>query len=372
MPLLLLLLSLMVGWLSPPPVLSGPVGQSAPIRPDATALADDLNYAGLAEALAESCRYYDRQPEQIYGVCDQRLSATQLSRAYGRLIRHLQTSDTSTLAAFLAANFRLCQATSLLVTGYYSPVLAGSLQPSATYRFPIYAPPQEAELRRRSRAEIDASTDLQNYALAYLADPLDLFFLHVQGSGILQLPDKSRVLVSYAADNGRPYSSIGALLIRAGKLSRQEVSLATIRAYLSNHPAEQQEILQHNERYIFFSLSEPGTGDIQARGSLGLPLTNGRSVAMDDGHYPPGLLGILSSRLPHPTADNRVERRPFSRLVTHQDSGAAIKGRHRLDLYLGQGDEAGRYAGEMKESGTFTILIPNLSFQADHSKIQHR
>ncbi|PLX48416.1 MAG: transglycosylase [Desulfobulbaceae bacterium] len=369
MPLFLLLLSLMIGRLAPTPVLAETIYPSASAR---AAITDDLNYAGLVTALAESRRYYDGRPEQTYTVCGEQLSAAELSRAYGRLSHHLQTADTASLAAYLTANFRLCHPTSMLVTGYYSPVLAGSRQPSATYRFPIYAPPSEAELRRRSRAEIDASTDMQEYTLAYLADPLDLFFLHVQGSGIIELPDNSRLLVSYAADNGRPYSSIGALLIRTGKLSRPEVSLSTIRAYLTNHPEEQRAILQHNERYIFFGLSEPDADGIQARGSLGLPLTEGRSAAMDDAHYPPGLLGILSSTLPHPTAAHRVQRRPLNRLVVHQDSGAAIKGKDRLDLYLGQGDEAGRYAGEMKERGTFTILIPNLSFRADHSKIQHR
>ncbi len=139
--------------------------------------------------------------------------------------------------------------------------------------------------------------------------------------------------------------------------------MATIHRYLTDHPGQMTRILNLNERFIFFQLSPPQSGDIIPTGSLGYPLTTGRSVAMDAGYYPPGILGILTGRLPHFAKDGKVSWQPFSRLVTHQDSGAAIKGPHRLDLYMGSGQGAGQAAGIMKERGSFAILTPNLSLR---------
>jgi membrane-bound lytic murein transglycosylase A len=210
---------------------------------------------------------------------------------------------------------------------------------------------------------------LAGYEIAYLADPIDLFFLHVQGSGIIELPDGDKRLASFAGDNGKPYTSIGRVLIQEGKLNKEEVNLASIQAYLTAHPEQKQRILHSNQRYIFFRLSDPESADIVPSGSLGLPLTAGRSVAMDSQFYPPGILGVLTGQRPHVMNTGEVSWLPFQRLVTHQDSGAAIKGSHRLDLYMGTGQQAGQAAGLMKEKGSFAILIPNLSLRQVHSKI---
>lgn len=342
--------------------------QSSPLPP-LLALADDLEYRGLAAALKQSCRYYDKAPDRIYDVCGQRLSGRELSHAYRQLISRLQEQTTAEILPFLAENFSACQPAPLLVTGYYTPVLDGSLIPTASHRFPLHALPDQEDLRRLRRQEITGSNKLKDHEIAYLTDPVDLFFLQVQGSGILKLPDNSRRLAAYAGSNGRPYTSIGKILIQEGKMTKEEVSLATIHRYLSDHPQQRERILNLNERFIFFRLIAPEAAELAPRGSLGSPLTPGRSVAMDGSHYPPGIMGILTSRRPFFDKEGRLSWQPFGRLVTHQDSGAAIKGRHRLDLYLGSGPQNGQAAGLMKEEGNFVMLIPNLSFQHVHSII---
>jgi membrane-bound lytic murein transglycosylase A len=322
------------------------------------AFADDLDFRGLDRALAQSRRYYDTVPDRLFSLCGQHFSGRQLSHAYGLLENRLLTSPPPNIASWLAAHFSLCDPAPLLVTGYYTPILAGSLSRSASHPFPLYGLPPRDELRTLSRAAIAGSRALDDHVIAYVADPVDLFFLHVQGSGILTLPDTSRRLVAYAGSNGRPYTSIGKVLIEAGKLGRDEVSLATIKTYLQRHPEQQQEIFNRNERFIYFRLVEPADSEPLPAGSLGLPLTPGRSVALDDHHYPPGVLGLVTGLLPQPLASGEVSPRPFRRLVTHHDSGAAITGPHRLDLYLGSGAAAGEVAGRMKDAGSFMLLIP--------------
>lgn len=338
--------------------------ERTPLSPQASAVlfTDDLTYQGLDSALKTSCRYYDNAPERNFEVCGQRLSGRQLSRAYSQIISRLDKQPQD-IGLFLSNNFTLCPPSSLLVTSYYTPILSGSLSPTSTYSFPLYTLPGQAELRTLSRAEIDSGKLLKGHAIAYLASPVDLFFLHVQGSGILKLTDGSRRLISYAGDNGRPYTSIGKILIQEGKLQREEVSLATISDYLVRHPDQRQRILNLNERYIFFRLSDSGSGTTLPSGSLGYPLTPERSVALDATHYPPAILGMLTGIRPHFNKSANVSWQPFSRLVTNQDSGAAIKGPHRLDLYMGSGEQAGQAAGLMKEKGSFAILIPNLSLR---------
>ncbi|MEN8258153.1 MAG: MltA domain-containing protein [Thermodesulfobacteriota bacterium] len=332
-------------------------------------LTDDLNYTGLETALEKSRDFFDTAAEQIFNLCGQSLSGLELSRAYSQILNRLADKENKDLDLFFSENFTSCRPTSLLVTGYYTPIFPGSLTPSDRYRFPLYTPPDQEQLRCLSRAEIDTDTPLKGHEIAYLADPLDLFFLHVQGSGIIQLPDGSRRLAAYAANNGRPYTSIGRVLIQEGLLQKEEVSLASIRNYLNGHPEQRDRILHHNERYIFFRLNTPEPGKILPTGSLGCPLTPGRSVAMDASHYPPGILGVLTSSRPVLNKNSKVAWQPFTRLVTHQDSGAAIEGAHRLDLYMGVGRKAGGKAGVMKEKGRFAILIPNLSLRRVRSKI---
>ncbi|NIT03092.1 MAG: transglycosylase, partial [Candidatus Latescibacteria bacterium] len=207
-----------------------------------------------------------------------------------------------------------------LFTGYYQPVLEGSLSKSGEYRFPVYGRPKDlivgemVTLRPESsvemfvgrldgerlvpyysRDEIDrlGSLEGKGYEIAWVKDPVDLFFLHIQGSGILSLPDGTLRQVSYAASNGRRYTSIGRVLIDRGKISEEEISMQSLRRYLAEHPDEREAILAMNESYIFFRFVEQGPV-----GSLGLPLTGGRSVATDARLYPKGALAWITTSMP--------------------------------------------------------------------------
>lgn len=334
-------------------------------------LVDDLNFTDLAKALEYSLSYYENHPDIFFSLHDQELTGKELAHAYHTTITYLNTHSSHDNAHFLANNFIPSPGTPLLVTAYYSPAIAGSLTPSDKFPYPLYKLPTKEKLHRARRADIENGHLLQGLEIAYLSNPLDVFFLHIQGSGFIHFGDGSQRLIHYAGDNGRPYTSIGKVLINQGKLTKEEVSMASIRHYLINHPQDVSQILHSNERFIFFKLEEPSLKDdkVLPSGSLGYPLTPGRSVAMDADHYPPGTLGILTSRIPHFNKEGSISWQPMSRLVTHQDSGAAIKGPHRLDLYLGDAPGADKVAGVMKEKGNFTILIPNLSLRRVRSKI---
>lgn len=275
---------------------------------------------------------------------------------------------------------------SALVTGYFEPELAGSLVPHAAYGFPLYALPRDLEEgrigdngRRRvwqrrgflfsypSRDEIEETGLLHGSELVWLADPVERFILHIQGSGRIRLPDGGVRRVRYAGNNGHSYTSIGRVLVAEGRLSREDADLPGIQKYLREHPEEQKRILYQNERYIFFDWNN---GDLAAGppGSLGVPLTPGRSVALDPAVYPPGVIGFLDTT--RPRFDARGEL--FSwvslrRLVVAQDTGAAIKGPGRVDFFYGGGPYARQAAGVMRQPGRFFLLLHRDSVSGSRS-----
>lgn len=236
---------------------------------------------------------------------------------------------------------RLCRSlvvepvTTALLTGYYVPVVPARRTRDPEFRYPLYALPDAAQ-RDLSRAEIDRGALADRVpAIAWLSDPVEVFFIHIQGSALLELPE-GRMSVGYAGSNGRPYTSIGALLVSDGRMRREDVSMETLKEYLRSHHEERDAILHANERYIYFRELD---GD--PVGSLGVPLTAHRSVAADPAVYPPGSLLFL---------------RPVdgstgigARLVFVQDRGSAITGPDRLDLFVGTGEEAGRIAGPLQQ-----------------------
>lgn len=263
-----------------------------------------------------------------------------------------------------------------LITGYYEPLLHGSLERSERYRYPLHSPPEDlltidlesfgvepdnARLRGRlrgrtvepypSRAELAASPDtLAGTELLWVDDPLDAFFLHVQGSGRVTLPDGRAVALRYADHNGHPYRSIGRRLVETGEMALENVNLFTIRSWLRAHPGESQALLNHNPRYIFFRL-EPGPSG-NPEGALNVPLTPGRSLAVDRDKIPLGVPVWLSTSMPGTPGV------PLNRLMMAQDTGSAIRGWHRADVFWGLGEDAERKAGLMKEKGRLYVLLP--------------
>lgn len=262
-----------------------------------------------------------------------------------------------------------------LVTGYYEPLLRGSRGFSAKYRFPIYAAPDDLlvvdlsslypelknlRLRGRlqgnrvvpyfSRAEIEAgSAPTRGKELVWVDDPVELFFLQVQGSGRVQLENGEVMRVGYAEQNGHPYRSIGKWLVDRGELTLDKASMQSIKEWGRRNPERLPELLNANPSYVFFrELPNHLSGPL---GALGVPLSAERSIAVDPRGMPLGAPVWLATTRPYSSE-------PLNRLMLAQDTGGAIRGNVRADFFWGFGDEAGRQAGAMKQKGRMWVLLP--------------
>jgi membrane-bound lytic murein transglycosylase A len=239
-----------------------------------------------------------------------------------------------------------------LFTGYYEPELQGSRKRTARYSVPLYRPPHDPAGGALTRAAIEAGALAgRGLELLWLADPIDAFFLQAQGSGRVRLAEGGSLRVGYAASNGLPPTIIGRILVEQGELTKEAATMQTVRQWLRDHPAEATTLMQMNARYIFFREIRGG-GPI---GALGVALTPGRSLAVDPDLIPLGVPLWLDTTYPAGTPE---AGRPLRRLVVAQDSGAAIKGAVRGDLYWGSGEAALRYAGPMKQPGRYYLLLP--------------
>jgi len=261
------------------------------------------------------------------------------------------------------------------ITGYYVPDLKGSRTPSSHYRWPLYGLPDDLlvidlrsvypelgsyRLRGRldgrrvvpywTRGEIDATdAPLQGNELLWVKDPVELFFLHIQGSGRISFEDGSKVMVNYADQNGHPYRSIGRYLLEHGEMTRDQMSMQNIRAWVRKNPEKAPLLLGENPSYIFFRELDPSFAS--PPGAMGIPLTPGRSIAVDPRTIPLGTPVFLSTIWPG--SDD-----PLCRLTVAQDTGGAIKGGVRADFFWGLGEEAGQLAGRMKSDGRLWVLLP--------------
>ena len=207
-----------------------------------------------------------------------------------------------------------------------------------------------------SREEIDSRGALlgKGYELAWLKDPWERFVLHIQGSGQIRTPEGKIFRVGFAGSNGRPYRGVGQYLVQSGYFPEQDLSLRRVRQFLVENPEKAEEILNRNERYIFFRSIETGEGPY---GSLGVSLTAGRSIATDHRLYPQGALAYLIARRPVLNGGGKtVTKSPLRRFVLNQDTGAAMKGCCRVDFFWGTGERAGLMAGELREEGKIYFL----------------
>ena len=207
------------------------------------------------------------------------------------------------------------------------------------------------------RASIDADGLKTAPILFYADDPIAVFFLHIQGSGRVAFDDGSMARVAYAAQNGQPYTAIGRTLIAEGAIPRAEVSLQSIRAWLKAHPAQARRVMETNRSYVFFRetpLADPALG---SAGSEGVPLTPGASLAVDLRLHPLGLPVFVAASAPDPDPDR--PDRPLDRLLIAQDTGGAIRGPVRGDVFWGFGADAQAIAGRMKAHGRMYVLLPN-------------
>jgi membrane-bound lytic murein transglycosylase A len=257
-----------------------------------------------------------------------------------------------------------------LITGYYEPILDGSRVPTAQHRFPIFGVPDDLivvdlpearQLRLRgrlegrrlvpyySRAEIDARGEVfAAPVLAWSADPVELFFLQIQGSGQVRLETGERIRVGYADQNGHPYRSLGRYLVDRGELLLEQASMQGIKAWAAANPGKLRDALNHNASYVFFRELPPTDGPI---GALAVPLQAEASLAVDRRFVPLGAPVYLASTFP-------LSEEPLERLMAAHDTGGAIRGVVRADFFWGTGPEAGARAGRMRQQGKMWLLWP--------------
>ena len=338
----------------------------------------DRSLAYLAQAAGDAPVVYGKDR---YSTAELRTSLLEVKE------KALRLGLSEAFFEYLNKNFVFYRsaASRMLFTGYYEAVLSGSRVKTPRYQYPIYRAPEDlvrielakfitgkraeglpTQLRGRltpqrtvepfySRDEIDFGQALSGRSLeiVWVDDLIDLFFLHIQGSGVIEFEDGSALNVNFADSNGRAYFAIGALLLKEGSLSKEEVSMQSIKAYLRTHPDRLREILSSNPSYIFFR--EVSAGPI---GSIGAPLTALRSIATDSALFPKGALALIRTRLPTFDGSGTITgSREVSQLVLNQDTGGAIKGPGRVDLFTGRGPDAELLAGHLKARGEMYFLI---------------
>jgi membrane-bound lytic murein transglycosylase A len=339
-------------------------------------LRDDSTPESLRQAAGRSIDYLEHvPPDRVLAALDRRVTAGELMSMLNAV---LAGGDPSKDVCDRWRLYRVELPAPLLVTGYYQPELPASRERTAHFRYPLYRTPSDlvdADLGQfchacagqtahgrvqdgklvpyYSRAEIDTGAlEGHDYELAWLDDPVEAFFLHVQGSALLRFDDGVHMEISYSSSNGRPYTSIGRVLIDQGKIARDAVSLTALKSYLRTHPDEQAALMAANQRYIFFR-----TVVVGPIGSLGVPLTGGRSIAADASVYPPGGLAFL--RIDRRDQPSAISQQPaFARFAVIQDAGTAITGPSRIDVFWGAGTTAESIAGEMRNPGELYLVLP--------------
>jgi membrane-bound lytic murein transglycosylase A len=349
---------------------------------------DDMDRDSLIQSVKRNLEYLDRVPPETvfhYGSDD---FACQQVRESQEVFLDLLTKglDENQLTREIKKKFRVYRASGrrgngrVLFTGYYEPIYEGRLTRNEVFKYPLYSLPNDliridlspfgerfkgetivARIEGKkvqpyfTRSQIEGGQVLggKGLEIAWLKDPLDVAFLHIQGSGRVRLPDGNDFLVHYQASNGRPFQSIGRYMIEKGFLPREGMSMQAIRKYLTEHPEIRDEVLNQNPSYIFFRHVENGPW-----GSLGVLLTPGRSIALDPKFFPKGALGFISSRKPLVNDEGEIKGWvKFSRFVAHQDSGGAIKGAGRVDIFWGSGPDAELTAGHLQHEGELYLLV---------------
>ena len=375
----------------PPP--APPAVEAAPslVRMDPSAypnFSDDLDYEGLDQAISQSSVYLQAIPaarELKFG--HDRYPAGHILHSLQRFQNFIRMRPSGPdVQNYIHANFLVYQSVGrdrkgeVLYTGYYEPQLKGRHSISPEYRYPLYARPDDlltidlgafsekykgeklvgrlqdsAVVPYPDRRDIDEAGVLYGKAqpLAWVSDPVGLFFLHIQGSGRVTFEDGQVIIVGYDTSNGRPYRSIGQLLIEEGKISREEMSMQRIRAYLDQNPGEIQRVLNHNPSFIFFKVTPDGP-----LGSLNVRLTPGRSVALDQKLFPPAALAFVETKKPLSDSQGQVNSwMDCRRFMLNQDTGGAITGLGRADIFWGSGPYAELAAGHLRHPGRLYFLV---------------
>ena len=304
-----------------------------------------------------------------------------------RVAKGLELTDGAKAKAFFEGQFRPLRISRLgegegFVTGYYEPILDGSRTQSDIYNVPVYRRPSNLFVRgakqssvglpnkgqvfrkigRRKlvpyydRAEIeDGAIAGRGLEICWLKDPTDLLFAQIQGSARIKLEDGSTLRINYDAHNGYPYTAVGRILIDRGIIPKEQMSMQKIREWMEQNPDGAKELRRQNRSYVFFREVQLSDKD-EAVGAQGVPLTPGRSIAVDKSLHVYGTPFFIEGELP---IDSEHSKTPFRRLMIAQDTGSAIVGPARADLYFGAGADAGKVSGRLRHSMRFVMLVPN-------------
>jgi membrane-bound lytic murein transglycosylase A len=354
------------------------------LAPDAyPSFADDLDYAGLPDALERSLVHLSRlaaaDPGRTLSFGREQVPIQKVQATLVRFRELVLARPTpAALDAALRREFRVFRSIGdgrgrVLYTGYYLPELHGSLVREGRYQVPLHRAPDDlVQVRSKdfpqlsedvvgrvvagrlvpypTRAEIAAGAlEGQGAELCFVDSAVDAFFLEMQGSGLVRLPDGTTRVVTFAGKNGHRYAAVGAELVRRGALRPDQVSMQSIRSWLDQNPAAQAEVLARNPSYVFFRFADAATG------SLGLPVTPDRTVAADARVFPKGALAFIETERPVDAVETTM--RPFSRFVLDQDAGGAIRTSARVDVYFGSGAYAENAAGHMRQPGRLYYLL---------------
>lgn len=334
--------------------------------------ADD--HAAAFAAFAKSCRaLLDAvpplraalpPPTELAGVCRDAVA--------------VPAADAAAAKSFFETRFSAFRAGRGILTGYYEPEALGALAPTEIFDTPLLARPDDVvdipdgENRPGVPGNLTAArttgdgfapyftrAEIEDGALGDREKPLvwltriDAFFVHIQGSTRVRLPDGRVIRIAYAGRNGRPFTAIGRKLVERGVMLKEVATMQAMRSWLAQRPEEGRALMRENESYIFFRIDDSLTPDDGPRGAQAVPLTAGRSIAVDRTIWSYGLPFWLDGRLP-----TTVGGGPIRRLTIAQDTGSAILGRARGDYFAGSGDDAGKTAGGMREQTDFVVLLP--------------
>ena len=349
---------------------------------------DDLELDGLEHSILKSLEYLERVPaDRTFSFGEDRYDAAHMIKSLQHFLDFIRTNPTAKqLEKFIRSNYLVYQSIGrnqkgeVLFTGYYEPHLSGRLDKNEEFRYPLYTLPtdlmkidlspfsekykghsivgrytDQTVVPYFDRREIDEEKALVGRAepLVWVKDPVDVFFLQIQGSGKVFLNTGEVINVHYHGSNGRPYRSIGKLLIEEQKIPREEMSMQRIRSYLQSHPEEMASVFNYNPSYVFFKLEPEGP-----LGSLNVLLTPGRSVALDRRIFPHAALAFIQTKKPVVDSAGQIDSwADCRRFVLNQDTGGAIRGPGRADLFWGNGPYAEIAAGHLAHVGELYFLI---------------
>ncbi|UCH81164.1 MAG: murein transglycosylase A [Nitrospiraceae bacterium] len=347
---------------------------------------DDLMFVEIDRAIEQSIRYYERlSPDEVFQYGERMYSSKEMIASLTLFLKIIESSEGNERLHQLKEKFLFFESKNAegeaYFTGYYEPLLEGSLVPEGDFTEPLYETPHDlvevdlgdfsnkwkyekivGRLVGNKLVPYDSRDDIvHRKSLVGRANPLayvkeiELFFLQIQGSGLIRLQDGNTLRVNYSQKNGHPYKAIGKILF--DRIPEEKMSLQAIKEYLYAHPEEVKDVLNYNQSYVFFRVVEEGP-----LGNIDVPLTPLRSIAMDKRGIPKGGLAYIQTEIPFFDDEQVIGWKSIRRFSLVQDTGGAIRDHGRADIFLGHGKESELIAGYLKQRGRIFLIVAKKEF----------